>query len=211
MKGRISRYRSINLSYRGYFYLCSYYLGLLIFALFFANQSFAHQPVLNIDSPNSKEEPYIIEKPEISKAIYSELKGSPHYFVINSDKPFNFYLGITQPKIDNCPISTKFSMEVLDSNFKVLEFVDGENFEWWEWYEEYGKKWYWIGPEIGEDFKSDREYNAGVYYIRVYNAENEGKYALTVGDVEKFTLPVIARTVLIMPKINSRFWEDSAC
>ena len=38
----------------------------------------AHQPVLVTDSDNTAEAPYIIAQPEISKAIFSELKGNPH-------------------------------------------------------------------------------------------------------------------------------------
>ena len=88
--------------------------------------------------------------------------------------------------------------------------MDNE-FEWWQWFEEYGNDWYWIGPEIGKDFMSDRVYEPGKYYIRVFNDDNIGKYGLTVGDIEKFTLPVIARTLLNMPKIESKYWNQSSC
>ena len=63
-----------------------------------------HQPVLNSESRTAKS-PYIIEEPEISKAIFSELMGESHYYRIESDSRFEFYVGITVPKIDNCPIS----------------------------------------------------------------------------------------------------------
>ena len=48
----------------------------------------AHQPVLIYKSANSAKAPYIIEDPEISKAIFSELKGKPHYYRIDSDSKF---------------------------------------------------------------------------------------------------------------------------
>ena len=88
----------------------------------------AHQPVLNSESIHNAKSPYIIEEPEISKAIFSELKGEPHYYRIDSDSIFEFYAGITVPKIDNCPISKKFSFEVLDEDFGLIERKDGENF-----------------------------------------------------------------------------------
>ena len=66
----------------------------------------AHQPVLNTENRTVKS-PYIIEEPEICKAIFSELMGEPHYYRIDSDSRFKFYVGITVPKIDNCPISKK--------------------------------------------------------------------------------------------------------
>ena len=170
----------------------------------------AHQPVLNTENRTVKS-PYIIEEPEISKAIFSELMSEPHYYRIDSDSRFKFYVGITAPKIDNCPISKKFSFEVLDKNFELIERKDGENFNWWPWYEKHGEKWYWIGPEIGQEFKSNRFYNEGTYYIRVYNKTNTGQYVLAVGDEESFPISVIIRMLFTMSKINSKFWDDVTC
>jgi hypothetical protein len=65
----------------------------------------------------------IIEQSEISKAIFSELKGNPHYFRIDSNSSFEFYAGITVPKIDGCPLSKKFSFEVLDANFPMAPLI----------------------------------------------------------------------------------------
>ena len=72
-------------------------IKLLFFVVFlFATiSSFAHQPILNSDGEMSPNKPYIIEDPEISKAIYSTLEGAAHYYVISSDKPFNFYAGLS--------------------------------------------------------------------------------------------------------------------
>ena len=159
----------------------------------------AHQPVLNNESMHTAKAPYIIEEPEISKAIYSELKGDPHYYRIESDSRFEFYAGITVPKIDDCPISKKFSFEVLDADFGLIERKEGENFNWWPWYEKHGDKWYWIGPEIGEKFKSNRFYKKGTYYIRVYNETNSGQYVLAVGETESFPFTVIVRMLFTMP------------
>ena len=57
----------------------------------------AHQPVLNSESRHNANSPYIVEEPEISKAIFSELMGEPHYYRIDSDSRFEFYAGITVP------------------------------------------------------------------------------------------------------------------
>ena len=80
----------------------------------------AHQPVLNSEESNS-EAPYIIDEPEVSKAIFAELKGEPHYYRIDSNTKFKFYAGITTPKIDNCPLTKKFSFDVLDSDFELIK------------------------------------------------------------------------------------------
>ena len=63
---------------------------------------YAHQPVLNEKNPVSFNSPYLIEKPEVSKAIYSTLQGEPHIFKISSNKDFKFYAGVTVPKIEGC-------------------------------------------------------------------------------------------------------------
>ena len=170
----------------------------------------AHQPVLNSEKSNS-EEPYIIEDPEISKAIFAELKGEPHYYRIDSNTKFKFYAGITTPKIDNCPLTKKFSFDVLDSDFELIKKKDGEKFNWWAWYEKHGEKWYWIGPEIGENFKSNRFYKEGTYYLRIYNETNSGQYVLAVGETESFPISVIIRMLFTMSKINSTFWDDVKC
>lgn len=187
------------------------FLGLVMLGLMSLHLG-AHQPVLDKGSlANSADDPYVIEKPEISKAVYSELTGEAHFYRIESDVPFQFYAGITVPKIDNCALETIFSYEVLDANFHIIDSRSGDAIEWWPWYEKFGKKWYWVGPEIGEKFASDREYAAGTYYIRVFNQNNLGNYVLVVGDIEKFTLPVIAKTLVVLPKINNKYWNDVSC
>lgn len=183
----------------------------LVLILFFFSPSFSHQPILNIGEEMSKSNPYIIEDPEISKAIYSTLDGKSHFYEITSDKSFNFYAGLTVPKIDECKDFLRFSFAVLDQNFRLIKEFDGQKFQWWEWYEPYGKKWYWVGPEYGAGFKSSNVFNAGTYYIKIYNRENMGKYVLAVGDIEKFTPLVIAKTIVTIPKINKRFWNKSDC
>ena len=179
--------------------------------LFAITSSLAHQPILNSDGEMSSDQPYVIENPEISKAIYSTLTGTAHFYVISSDKPFNFYAGLTVPKIDDCEDYRRFSFLVLDQDLHLIQELDGQNFEWWEWYEPYGKKWYWVGPEYGEDFKSTKIFDSGTYYIKVFNNDNKGKYVLAVGDIEKFTPTVIAKTIVTLPKINRKFWDKTNC
>ena len=185
-------------------------LIIILILIIVIKPSKAHQPVLNSEK-SSSEEPYIIEEPEVSKAIFGELKGEPHYYRIDSNTKFKFYAGITTPKIDNCPLSKKFSFDVLDSNFKLIKKKDGEKFNWWAWYEKHGEKWYWIGPEIGAKFKSNRDYNKGTYYIRVFNQNNTGQYVLAVGDIESFPISVIIKMLFTLPSINSAFWDDVTC
>ena len=172
---------------------------------------YAHQPVLNEENSVSFDSPYLIEKPEVSKAIYSTLQGKPHIFKISSNKDFKFYAGITVPKIEGCNQFDKFSFQILDSNQKVIKGFDGENFKWWPWYEKYGKKWYWVGPELGVKFKSNNIFAAGDYFIKVFNKNNKGNYVLATGDIEKFGPFIIAKLPFILPKINKKFWDEVNC
>ena len=93
---------------------------LLIFLLIGIN-SYAHQPVLNEQNHITFDDPFLIEKPEVSKAIYSTLTGKPHIFKISSNKDFKFYAGITVPKIEGCNQFNRFSFQILDSNKKIIK------------------------------------------------------------------------------------------
>ncbi|MDB9865457.1 hypothetical protein OAC71_01860 [Candidatus Thioglobus sp.] len=179
--------------------------------LIFSSYSIAHKPVMNENSSYPADAPYEIEEPEISKAIYSTLTGEPHFYRIESETDFNFYAGILAAKIGECTLEEKFSFEVLDSDFHPLYLADGESFEWTPWYEEYGKQWYWNGPEVGKNFLSDRVFKAGTYYIRVFNNSNTGQYIIAVGDIEKFSFTDIVGLIFSMGKIEDEFWDPSLC
>jgi hypothetical protein len=183
----------------------------LAFLLAMSVPAIAHQPVVSEDAQYPSSAPYEVEEPEISKAFFGQLNGEPHFYRIVSDTPFRFYTGITVPKIDGCPLLERFSFDVLDRNLQPIVTADGETFEWWPWYESFGKKWYWVGPEVGADFKSDREFAAGTYFVRVFNAENAGRYVLAIGDIESFTPDVIVKTMFVIPGINRDFWDNVSC
>ena len=179
--------------------------------IFSYTQAYAHKPVLNENSTYPADAPYQIEEPEISKAIYSTLTGDPHYYRIQSDVDFDFYAGILAAKIGECALERKFSFEVLDSEFHNIDVADGENFKWTPWYEEYGKQWYWNGPEIGKNFLSDRIYKAGTYYIKVFNSNNTGQYIMAVGDIEKFSFTDIIGLIFSLGDIEDEFWDPNLC
>jgi hypothetical protein len=188
-------------------FFCAF--GLLLALV--AAPALAHQPVLAPLGDHGSQSPIAVKDPEVSKAYFGQLTGKSAYYRIVSAEPFRFYAGITAPKIDNCPLTTRFSFDVLDGDMKLVAAADGESFAWWPWYENFGKKWYWVGPEIGAKFKSTRTLPAGTYTIRVFNAENSGRYVLAVGDEESFPLDVIVKTMLILPGINRDFWDSADC
>ena len=172
----------------------------------------AHSPVLTDgDVAMTRAEPYLIDEPEHSKAIFSELSGTSHYYRIDSDKPFNFYVGITAPKIEGCKLGKTFSFDVLDASFKPVDQRDGSKAPWGEWYEKFGKQWYWVGPEIGQEFKATTQYPAGTWYVRVYNTSNSGKYVLAIGDEERFGLGTLLTIRGTVKEINQKFWNPANC
>jgi len=175
-----------------------------------ATATAAHVPILAIEG-KTVDAPYIIEDAEHSTAIYSILDGDADYYKIDESKPFDFYVGLTAGKLEGCGLQQTFSFEIFDSEMTLIDSRDGSSVEWWSWYEEFGKKFYWVGPEIGENFASTTVYPAGVYYIRVFNDVNSGKYVLAVGDDERFglgTLLTIRGTVRETAKV---FWDEDDC
>ena len=162
-------------------------LILLIILFLNSNNIFAHQPKL-IFSDSNFDNPIIIKDPEISKAYYSKLNGSPHYYKIESNNLFNFYTGILSPKISEN--HTWFSLEVINESKEIIFQADGSDFNWYPWYEPYAQDWYFKGPEIGIDigkeFKTSMSLNKGIYYIKVFNDNNFGSYSLAVGELEYF-------------------------
>ena len=188
-----------------------------ILALSLATAAPAHAPVVNDkEAAYSLEQPYVVDDPEHSKAIFSELQGAPQFYRITSDAPFRFYAGIMQAKLDGCEMTRTFSFDVYrvaNGKLKRIDGRDGSDFDWWPWYEEYGKTWYWVGPEIGADFKGNRTYEAGTYYIKVHNAENTGRYVVAIGDIEQFGVGTIASMLLngTMKKVREGWWDEGLC
>ena len=67
------------------------------------------------------------------------------------------------------------------------------------------------GPEVGEKFLSDRVYEAGTYYIKVFNDPNTGQYIMAVGDIEKFSFTDIVGLLFSMGDIEDEYWDPSLC
>ena len=72
---------------------------IFLFFLLLSGNLFAHQPKLINYSP-SFDKPHKVLFPEISKAYYGKLEGSPHYYIITSNEDFLFYASILTPKIN---------------------------------------------------------------------------------------------------------------
>lgn len=63
-------------------------------------------------------------------------------------------------------------------------------------------------PEVSKAFFAKLGGHPDYYRIvRVFNAENTGRYVLAIGDRESFPLDVIVRTMIMMPGINRDYWS----
>ena len=182
-------------------------IALPLLAALLATPAAAHAPMMN-DEASTPADPYVIDDPEHSKAIYAELDGDPDYYLLTSEEAFDLYVGLTAARVEGCPLAQTFSFEITTPAGEVLDARDGAEFEWWPWFEEFGKRWYWVGPETGADFQSTEVYPAGDYVVRVFNETNTGKYVLAVGDDERFGPGVL----LSLPRVSreSRAWWDAA-
>lgn len=169
---------------------------LLVFLLMLTSV-LAHQPRVGTDNIQ-------VEDVEVSKAYYGELAGTPHIYTINSDKEFPIYINILIPGNE---LTHEISAELIKDN-EIIEFLDGNNFDWEVWYEEFAGDYYMKGPELGKDFKSTTKLPAGQYTVKVFNDNNQGKYSLAIGEKEEFPAPEIANAILLVPWLKLTFFGN---
>jgi hypothetical protein len=156
----------------------------------------AHQP--RIVSGNEINE---IKNPDISQAFYGELKGEPAIYEIKSEAPFSLYLGLLVPDLPNQ--RKDFSARVVDEKEDEVFILDGQNFIWQGFYEEFGGDYYLKGPEnkIGV--------GSGAYLVTVSNPDDQGKYVLVVGEKEIFPAGEILNTIITLPQLKKNFFLKS--
>ncbi len=179
---------------------------LIVFLVFILSSSsvFAHQP--RIVTEESKIE---IEEPTISKAYYGELKGQKDIYIINSETDFDLYIGILVPDIKD--IDKDVSAEIIKDK-EVLDFLDGENFEWKQWFEPFAGDSYFYGPELKDPLIESVHphgipVQAGSYEIHISSPDNLGKYVLAVGEKESFPISEISRLIFTLPALKSDYFE----
>jgi hypothetical protein len=170
---------------------------LLAGLLIFASVASAHQPRIIGD-----EEVTRIENPEVSQAFYGELKWNPAIFEIVSQEPFNLYVGITVPALED--IDTDYLVEVFKDDSSPFITLDGKEQEWIKFFEPFGGDDYLRGPE------HEMQVEKGKYTIKVSSSDNEGKYVLIVGREEVFTLEEVINTIKTLPVLKEEFFDTSA-
>ena len=155
----------------------------LIFSLFIVS---AHQPRYVFNQDNIS-----VENPEVSQAFYGRLEGSPNYYILNSDKEFELYLNILTSDLNDS--RRDFIVEIMPINVTL----DGRDFNWTFFHEEYAGDNYFSGPAFEENV------SAGEYVIKVSNSDNLGKYSLAIGKMEKFSV----KDILSLFSIKKNFFD----
>jgi len=146
----------------------------------------------------------MVPDPEVSKAYYSELKGQPQYYEINSQVDFELYVNILIPAVSQ---TTKdMLVEVFKDNEQgtKLYTLDGKGYNWELFFEEFASDDYYKGPEIKEPAK------AGVYLIKVSSPDNIGRYSLAIGEKESFPVGEVIRSLIALPQIKSQIFNKPA-
>lgn len=179
---------------------------LILINLLIVASSQAHRPII-VKNDSSLEKPFIVPDPNISYAFYGELNGEAHYYKIISRKPFELYVNILvpdfSPKSDPI-VRHDMSFQVFKNEIKPessIFIIDGKTTEWKRFYEKFGRDHYYMGPEF------DMQMLEGTYYIKVFNSNNKGKYALATGKVEKFGIKDIISSISITRKLDKWFFK----
>jgi hypothetical protein len=179
------------------------YIFATLLILLTAHAAFSHRPVI-VKEGGSRTDPIIVEEPEISWAYYGLLEGEPHFFEINSTEHFTLYVNILVPDYDaegEAIVRHNMSFAIYRDEELLYEAV-GTDFEWKRFYEKYGRDNYYWGPEY------DQHVAGGVYHIKVFNNQNRGKYALAIGKIEKFTIPIMIGAMFKAQSLDRWFFKE---
>lgn len=169
-------------------------LTLLALFVFAPSLAFAHQPRITESRQTT------VPDPEISKAYYGKLTGEPDVYVINASAPFDLYVGVLVPDIAG---QKKDVSAVVMKDGKQIVVLDGATFAWKQFFEPFGHDSYWQGPE----YKARAD--AGTYEIRVTSPNNDSKYSLAIGEIEKFDGKEGMNALTLIPQIKKNFFNES--
>jgi hypothetical protein len=154
----------------------------------------AHQPRIVQGSA-----PTVIDQPEVSKAYYDNLRGSPHAYVIDAGTGFLLYANLLVPKTEQAPIRVRATIYRIDASRQLIGVLDDE-VAWKDFFDPFGHDHYLQGPTY------EKKVPSGRYEIDVSDADNRGKYVLAVGKRELFPLPEVLRALSVVPQLKSDFF-----
>jgi len=170
------------------------FILILALAFCFCKTVLAHQPQI-VGSAAS----VTIKDPEISKAYYGKLVGSPAVYTINAPAPFHLYVQLLSPQTNVA--KTDFSW-IINKDGQLLAQRESADSLWPVTYEPFGNDYYFQGPE----FETDSD--PGVYTIEISNPDNQGVYALAVGKIEAFSLSGLVATLAVLPVLKTEYFNE---
>lgn len=109
------------------------------------------------------------------------------------------YLNLLVPTSPGIPADF-ISAQVLDTNGNVLLTLNGTNPTWTPYFEEFAGDNYLKGPE------ATKQLPAGTYFVKVFNAENQGKYTIAIGDIETFPIDESLKALVTIPLLKEQLF-----
>jgi dipeptidase E len=92
---------------------------------------------------------------------------------------------------------------IRDDKEELIFSTDVLSTGWQEYYEEFGRDYYLKGPEF------EQKMSAGKYKIKVFSADNTGKYVLAVGKKEVFDVKSLLNIYWQLPLLKITFFETN--
>jgi uncharacterized membrane protein len=164
-----------------------------------------------------------VQNPEISQAFYGQLNDTKNTFEIDSDKPFQLYVGLMIPDTKdvqkNISLNISSLIETPGENGETMQknttlaMLDGTKSDWTSYYDPITGNKYLKGPEYNSSgdgtTSGNTELQPGKYYIQILNMDDNGKYVLSVGNNKKNTLEEMLNNLQAIPKVEMTFWGKS--
>ena len=153
----------------------------------------AHLPHYVMNKNISLHNPSEITHPEISQVFYGELGGSDDYFQFRLKQPADILIGLLLPLDETSRPAIELIAQA--GNIRSLAGPFDEVI-----FEQFGGDYYLKGPEKIFDLSADS------YLIKVTNASSTGRYALVIGQKEKFSIGELSGAFIQLPLIKNNFF-----
>jgi hypothetical protein len=155
----------------------------------------AHQPEIVGQAKQVR-----VSDPEISKAYYGRLPGTPVDFTIESPTAFTLYAQLTVPDIPRVHRDHRLTVVGPTGRLAVLTTPPSR---WRKFYEPFGGDHYLVGPELR------RQVAAGRYTVEVSRPGNRGTYVLAVGEEERWGPAEGVSALVALPAVKRDYFGES--
>ena len=160
---------------------------------------FAHEAIV----VKGETEAIVVTDPEVGRVYLGELKdGASATYRVVAKSPWNLYLSLLVPRSSNP--DGKYDAMLYDvGRERIVAVLERGDRPWYPYYELFGADRYLRGPVL---LKSMPE---GEFKIIVTGPENIGRYALVLGDEEKFALGDVFDSIGKMAENKRNFFDVS--